>query len=159
MKIYYPILVKSYNFFFIYRYKPGTYSVLATGCSYNSTSLNENPWLDSNNTLFLRIHGSALKSWSVLISLDWTMEEMTKKLLKFNKKIQVNSLTIALCAVPVKEQNLRRGIDSINLKDNTVTYFDPTVIFKQVFPSVTLTCLYDNQNYFQFGCNTLDRGK
>ncbi|XP_058803674.1 uncharacterized protein LOC131671334 [Phymastichus coffea] len=131
-----------------------SYSLLGTGCSWIASSSRSQPWSTSEFTNFTLIYGSAFKSWSIVIALNLSPAQMIAKLKDLKRNIDVNSSAVALCSYPVDKtcscwSSTDQGLCG-------VSHLDPTEIFKRVFPKITLTCFYDDQDYSQFGCNTLD---
>lgn len=112
---------------------------------------------DLNFSFILRLHGSAIKSWSIVLSLYLPNKIVEKKLRDFKKCINTKSHTIAIATFPADKMQAFECTRQDKL--NADIYLHRMDLFKKIFPNVPLICLYDDQKCTQIGCNTLDNGK
>lgn len=136
---------------------PGTYSIFGSGCYFIDVFSSNSGAEDLNYGFIMRLYGQSMKSWSIVISLDLNADEAKQKMLNFRKNIRLKANTIAIATLPVDRERAFGCAPNDQLTSDM--WLCKVEVFKQTFPKVPLTCLFDDRQSAQYGCNTLDDGK
>ena len=127
--------------------------------------------------------GPSLSSWSIVLDLKLTSFEAEEKLLEFKKSIKLKSKTTAFGWIPViydwnsvssssseeesdfdsdssdTREYKERMLEQRVLKNSVENSFNETKVFNEVFPDITLSCIYNKNDLPSFCISSFDNCK
>ncbi|XP_014231788.1 uncharacterized protein LOC106655754 [Trichogramma pretiosum] len=141
----------SYNRLFLFEFmrclrfkcKPGTFSLWGGEVLDMTTDICDIDRKCLAWSVALGISGTAMKSWSIVLKSNLSTLDAHNNLIVWKNEITLNRNTIALAMVPSNEyENSEQRIEKIK-------------IFRKVFPDISLTTLYNKEEFIQIGLNSL----